>query len=98
MKKGINEILLINPDIVFRDIENERFLFNPKTGHIQVINEIGRFIFENCNGRFTKKGIIELVKKNYKGGNPKKITKEVNGFLEKMLSENWIQMIERQST
>ncbi|MDD2689399.1 MAG: PqqD family protein [Candidatus Omnitrophica bacterium] len=88
MKK---ELLLINPDIVSKDMENERYLFNPVTGCIQVINEMGKFIYMNCNGRFSKNEIIEMVVKNYTGASQEKIRKQVNGFLEKMIRMDLIQ-------
>jgi len=95
MKKANESFLLINPDIVIKDIENERILFNPKTNSIQVINEIGRFIWESCNKKISESGLIELIRENYEGADPGKIKKEVKVFLDKLTKLNLIQAIKK---
>ena len=50
-----------NKDAVFREEYEEALLFNPDNSDIVVINSTGRFIWQLCDGKNTKEGIINKI-------------------------------------
>ena len=90
-------VLLVNSNIVFKDVEGERVLFCPSTGDVRIINEIGKFIWDKCNNRFTNEEIIEMVIDNYQGASQERIQKEVSCFLKEMIKRDLIQVVKKQA-
>jgi len=80
----------MNPDIVFKDIEDERVLYNPETGEVRVVNETGRFILDQCTGKLSGSQIIEKVAGCYSGVPPDKIKKEEIDFLSELMKRELI--------
>lgn len=75
----------MNPDIVCKDIEDERVLYNPATGEVRVVNETGRFILDQCMGKLSGSQIIEKVIGCYSGVPADKIKKDVIDFLSELM-------------
>lgn len=92
MKKK-KEYLITNPDIIFREEEEEAFLFNPETGVLKCLNPLGTFIWQNCNGKNTIDNIIDMIKKEYEDVPPTTIEKDVKNFIETLKEIGYVSFI-----
>jgi len=84
---------LINTDIVYKNIEDERVLFNSETGQVTVVNETGRFILDQCNGKLSSDQIIEKVIDCYGDVPVATIKKEVGDFLSGILKRKIVRRV-----
>jgi methyltransferase-like protein len=57
--------LMVNPDVVFREEENEALVFDPKTGKIVILNPTAKYIWQLCNGKNTQEEIIKCIIEKY---------------------------------
>ncbi|RJO63711.1 MAG: PqqD family protein [Candidatus Omnitrophota bacterium] len=88
------KLLLFSPGIVCKNTsDDERLLFNPGNGYMQIVNETGKFILDRCNGTRTADEIITMVKDAYAHAAPDKLEKEVKSFLDDLKKGNWIKEV-----
>lgn len=80
----------INPEIIFKDLEDERILFDPKTDSVQTVNELGKFICQHCNGKLSVDQIIDKILKNYQGVTRETVSRDLGFFLDEMKKRKWI--------
>ncbi|MEW6075189.1 MAG: PqqD family protein [Candidatus Omnitrophota bacterium] len=86
--------LLLSPEIVCKNIsDDERILFNPANGYMQIVNETGKFILDRCNGTRTADEIIAMVKDTYAHSAPDTLENEVKSFLDGLKKGNWIKEV-----
>ena len=60
-----NEVLEINPDIVFREEDDGAFLFDPDTGRLCYLNELGAELWKHFGRQLATTDVIELVADQY---------------------------------
>jgi methyltransferase-like protein len=68
-----------NPNIVFREEDNEALLFNPDTGEVKVLNEVGKFIWSQLDGKNSKEDIVKKILEDFDLAS--QVTKDVEKFL-----------------
>ena len=61
----MQERLVANPEIVFRQEGEEALLFNPDTGGVMLLNETGAFVFKLLDGSHTLPQIVDLLAQEY---------------------------------
>ena len=60
-----NPVYKQNKEVIFRHEEDEAILFNPDNSDIVVINSTGCFIWDLCNGKNSRKDIINSMLKEF---------------------------------
>ena len=78
------EKLTANPEIIFREEGDEAFLFDPEDGNLSCINELGVFIWKQCDGKHRGDEIIDLIDKDYKDISKSEIRKDFNKFVREL--------------
>lgn len=76
-----NNNLKINPKIVFREEGEEALLFNPDNGTVKVLNETGKFIWSNLDGKNTEDELIVKMKEAFNITDENKTKDDLNTFL-----------------
>ena len=76
------EEILINQDIVFREEEEGAFLFDPDTGRIFHLNELGASIWKSCMKAKRSEQIIKDIYLEYSEISREEIEKDCTKFLE----------------
>lgn len=61
----MGKTLIANPELVFRQEEDEAILFNPNTGEIKLLNETAAFIYQLLDGTHSKHEIVDFLEKRY---------------------------------
>ena len=77
------EILIPNPESVFREEEDGAFLFDPENGNLKFINGMGRTIYRLCDGQ---RSVMD-VKSSVKGDYPEISAEQIDGDIDKFMSE-----------
>jgi hypothetical protein len=77
-----NKILKVNKRIVFREEGDEALLFNPDTGGVKVLNQTGKFIWSNLDGKTTQEAIIRKMKDSFDIADGEQIKKDLNKFID----------------
>jgi len=60
-KLTLNSIPKTNPNVTGRIIDDEAVIVLPEKGKVEVLNQVGAFIWERSNGTFTIREIIQQV-------------------------------------
>ncbi|MCP3951972.1 MAG: PqqD family protein [Desulfobacterales bacterium] len=76
-----NESFLANPDIVLRTEEGGAFLFDPDTGRICFVNDVGITIWRLCKKPAALAEIIHQVELNYTEVPSQKVAADCRDFL-----------------
>ncbi|MEO0284861.1 MAG: PqqD family protein [candidate division WOR-3 bacterium] len=85
----MKEKYITNSKIVFRKEEDGALLYNLETGEIKILNEVGAFIFELCDGKHDKEEIINEIIKNFEI-DKNTAEKDFDIFIKEMEKENLI--------
>ncbi len=75
------DFFAINPDIVLRSEEEGAFLFEPDSGRICLVNEVGRSIWKLCKNPVTLSEIIVRITHDYADVPHEKVHAECREFL-----------------
>ena len=78
---AISEKVKINPDIVFREEDEGAFLFDPDSGRICYLNELGITIWKLCKKPVETERIIKSISSEYPAVSPEQISKDCLSFL-----------------
>jgi hypothetical protein len=83
-------------DCIFREEEDGAFLFDPETGNLKFINNMGVNIYQLCDGRMTIGDITSLVIENYKDISSKQIEEDIKVFLRSLIEMEFLRRDEAQ--
>lgn len=83
-----------NPDIIFRQEEDEALLFYPETTETCVINSTGVFIWSLCADKIFKKDIFTKLKDKFDETDPCLVEKDLDQFLEKLSAKKFLLKVE----
>lgn len=83
-----SELYKRNVNIVFRQEEDEALLFNPDNSDIVVLNSTGRFIWELCDGKNTKKDILDKMLEEFDVSS-NEAEKDLSSFFSSLLEKNF---------
>jgi hypothetical protein len=64
-ERWMSKLLQVNPEIVFRQEEEEAILFHPESGQIQLLNETGALIYQLLDGNHERDEILERLTAEY---------------------------------
>jgi hypothetical protein len=73
--------LFANLDIVFREEGKEALLFDPSTGSIKVLNNVGKMVWKFLDGKSNFNDIKNKLIKKFDDTDSKTIGKDLNSFL-----------------
>ena len=76
------ERVKINPDIVLREEDEGAFLFDPDSGRICYLNELGITIWKLCQKPVETERIITEISLEYPEITPEQISKDCLSFLD----------------
>jgi hypothetical protein len=79
-----SEIYTANPEIVLRTEEDGAFLFDPDSGRICFVNEVGITIWKLCTNPITLTDIIQHVEGEYDAVPAAEVAADCRGFLEQL--------------
>jgi hypothetical protein len=77
-----SERVRINPDIVLREEDEGAFLFDPDSGRICYLNEVGITIWKLCRKPIETDRIITEISSEYPEITPEQISKDCLSFLD----------------
>ncbi len=77
-----SERVKINPDIVLREEDEGAFLFDPDSGRICYLNELGITIWKLCKKPVETERIIKSISSEYPEVSPGQISKDCESFLD----------------
>jgi len=75
------ERISIKPAIVFREEDEGAFLFDPDTGRIYYLNEVGMTIWKICKKPISQKQIISEICSEYPEVSEEKISCDFINFI-----------------
>ncbi len=78
------ETVRINPDIVLREEDEGAFLFDPDSGRICYLNELGLTIWKLCRKPIETDRIITEISSEYPEVTPEQISKDCLSFLDNL--------------
>lgn len=68
--------------IVFREEGDDALLFDPNSGNVKVLNDTGKFIWENLDGKNSKNALVKKIMDAFDISDEKKIREDLEKFLE----------------
>lgn len=80
----------VTDKVVFREEEDEAFLFDPDTGDIKTLNPVGIFIWKSCDGSYTKGDIVNKITENFDTESRDVVEKDLNSFLKELTQLGFI--------
>ena len=83
MLKKENNIDL-NPNIVFREEDESAFLFDPDTGRICYLNEMGVTIWKLFGKSLTKDQIIKNISSDYPETSKEQVSNDFSAFIKEL--------------
>ena len=87
-----------NPDVVLHEEDPDGALvFNPDNDQIRVFNHTGIYIWQLCDGKNDLTGIVSAVRESFDAIPEDKVFKQVEDFLDEMISSGFIGMVEEQA-
>jgi hypothetical protein len=96
MEKEPNKLhhYMKNPDVVVtEEDEDGALVFNPDNDQIRVFNHTGIYIWQLCDGNNDLAGIVSAVSESFDAIPEDKIFKQVENFLDEMVSSGFIGMV-----
>jgi methyltransferase-like protein len=84
-----SEVYKCNSSIVLREEDDEALLFNPDNSDIVVLNSTGRFIWAYCDGKNTKKEILDKMLEEF-SVSAEEAEKDLDSFLASLLEKDFI--------
>ena len=79
-----SEYFTVNPEIVLRTEEDGAFLFDPDSGRICFVNEVGITIWKHCQKPTSLADIIHHVEDEYAEVPAKDVATDCRGFLDQL--------------
>ena len=71
----------VNSKIVFREESEGALLFDPDTGMVKVLNDTGKFIWGNLDGKTSADSLVEKIKETFDISDVKKVRDDLDNFL-----------------
>ena len=84
------EQLETNPEIVFREEDDGAFLFDPDTGRLCYLNELGAVMWKHIGRQLSKKAIIEMVAAEYPDVPGTRISSDCRQFIQDLQAFGFI--------
>ena len=89
---------LRNPDVVLREEDQDgALLFNPDTSQMKVINHTALFIWQKCDGSVDLAAIATSMSEVFDEVLTEQVTSQIITFLDEMLADGFIGILETQS-
>ena len=88
-------VLMINPEIVFREEDDGAFLFDPDTGRLCYLNELGTVMWKHFGRRLPKQEIIEMVAAEYPEVSVTQISSDCRQFIDDLKAFGFIKTAEK---
>lgn len=82
---------IASPRIVFREEEDAGLLFDPDSGLVKVLNETGKFIWQNLDGKNSKDDLIKKVRDTFNVDEAQKIKDDLDKFLEDLKAMKFLE-------
>ncbi len=79
-----------NKKIIFRQEEDEGFLFNVDTGEIKVLNSVGVLVWKELDVRNTLEQIIERIATEFDIKSKEEVKKDLEKFITQLKENNLI--------
>lgn len=76
-----NDSLEASSRIVFREEGDDALLFDPDSGNVKVLNDTGKLIWKNLNGKNSKDSLVEKIKETFDSSDEKKIRDDLDKFV-----------------
>lgn len=86
-----SDLLLQNPEGVYRKEEDGAYLFDPDTGKLKYINRTGADIYDLCDGKTNVGDIIRRFQEQYPEVTTKRIEEDIRGYLEDLIGSTFLQ-------
>ena len=77
-----SEKVTINPDIVLREEDEGAFLFDPDSGRICYLNDLGIRIWKLCQKPVETESIVQTISAEYPDIAPERISEDCCSFLD----------------
>ena len=84
------DLVFQNSDSIFREEDEGAFLFDPETGNLKFINEMGVHIYKMCRGEMTPRDIVDVVSEEYAEIPEEQIYEDVTSFLRELLEMKFL--------
>lgn len=87
--------LIKNPDLLVKEEDEDGALvFNPDTDKVLVLNPSALFIWRRCDGNARLGDLVAGVCHAFSGVPKERVGEEVRGFIEKMVAEGFLGIVE----
>jgi hypothetical protein len=84
-----DQILLRDPQVIWRVLQDELVLVRPTSGEIRVLNSVGAFLWQTLDGELTAAELAKRVTQSYQVSQPQ-AEADVLAFLEELAREEWL--------
>ena len=89
----VDDILLKNPDVIYRKDEDGGYLFDLNSGILQYINSSGVIIHELCDGTKSVGNIIELFLNNYPDEEKERLKDDAMYYINTLIAQKILKKI-----
>ena len=79
-----------NPDVMFRKEGEETFLFYSQACRIKVLNAVGAFIWQLCDGKYSEGEIAQKIQENFYGCIQREVKEDLQNLLNILKKDNFI--------
>lgn len=83
--------LKANSRIVFREEDEEALLFDPDTGAVKILNETGKLIWSNLDGKTDKDSLVRKIRSAFNISDENKIREDLEKFLTELDKLNFLE-------
>ncbi|MBM3247913.1 MAG: PqqD family peptide modification chaperone [Candidatus Omnitrophica bacterium] len=88
---SLNKNLKANSKIVFREETDDALLFDPDSGNIKVINETGKFIWANLDGKNDEDSLVKKIMDKFDISDEQKAREDLGKFLEDLKIQKFLE-------
>lgn len=71
----------VSSKIVYREESEGALLFDPDTGAVKILNDTGKFIWANLDGKTNRDSLVAKIKEVFDISDTKKIKEDLDKFL-----------------
>ncbi|HOX54850.1 MAG: PqqD family protein [Candidatus Omnitrophica bacterium] len=71
----------VSSKIVYREESEGALLFDPDTGAVKILNDTGKFIWANLDGKTNRDSLVAKIKEAFDISDTKKVKEDLDKFL-----------------
>jgi hypothetical protein len=86
------QIFTPGPSIVFREESDGGFVFDPDSGDVFVLNSLGAYVWELCDGKHNKEEIVKLISQHYPDIPDSRIREDTESFVEVLRNQGFLEI------